>query len=116
MIDFDSYKTGEDDEILVMKVSGKLDNETSLYFFDCVESEIEDGSTKIVLDFEELGHISSLGLGMLVRVHSRMKSQGGDVKFAHIRGVAAEVVGAIGLNKLFHFHATVEEACQAFDA
>ena len=114
MIDYDRYRVGENDEILVLEVTGKLDNTTSPYFFECVESEIEDGSTRIVLDFDQLEHISSLGLGMLVRVHSRMKGHGGDVKFARVGGLAAEVVSSVGLNRLFQFYPSLEDACKAF--
>ena len=114
MIDYDRYRTGDSDEILVMKVTGKLDNETSLCFCECVESQIVDGSTKIVLDFGGLDENSSLGLGMLVRVHSWMKNLGGNVRFANIRGVAAEVFTAVGLNKLGNFYLSIDEACQAF--
>ena len=115
MIDYARYRTGPDDSILVLTVNGKLDNESSSYLFDCVEGEIEDGCTQIILDLEKLDHISSLGLGTLVRIHSRMRNKGGNVKFAHVDGLAAEVISGVGLNKLFHFHDTVEDACAAFE-
>ena len=91
------------------------DNETSPYLFDCVQDEIESGGSKMIPDFAALDHISSLGLGTLVRIHSRMHSKGGDVQFAHIDGLAAEVVRAVGLNKLFHFHSSIEDACRSFE-
>ena len=115
MIDYKSYQTGESNDILVLEVTGKLDGDTSGYLFDCVQHEVESGSSRVILDFAELDHISSLGLGTLVRIHSRMHSKGGDVQFAHIDGLAAEIVRAVGLNKLFNFHSSIEDACQAFD-
>ncbi len=115
MIDYARYRTGENDSILVFEVSGRLDDASSPYLFDCVQDAVESGESRIVLDFAELDHISSLGLGTLVRIHSRMKRVGGDVRFAHIDGLAAEVVQSVGLNRLFHFHPSIDAACQAFD-
>ena len=115
MIDYARYQTGEKKDILVLEVNGKLDDDTSGYLFDCVEHEIESGSNKVILDFADLDHISSVGLGTLVRIHSRMHSKGGNVQFAHFDGLAAEIVKAVGLNKLFHFHSSIEDACNAFE-
>lgn len=112
MIDYQRYHAGRNNDVLVVQVSGKLDNETSTYLFECVEGEVEDGCTKIVLDLQKLDHISSLGLGTLVRIHSRIKAKGGQVECAQIQGLAADVIAAVGLNRLFHFHDTVEEAVQ----
>lgn len=113
MIDYTRYETGPDNDILVFEVHGELDEESSPYLFACVQDEIEEGRTRVVLDFARLNHISSVGLGTLVRIHSRMKNKGGNVQFAHIDGLAAEIVKAVGLNKLFHFHASIEDACKA---
>lgn len=116
MIDYARYRTGADDSVLVFEVAGKLDEATSPYLFACVQDEIEAGSNRIVLDFADLDHITSLGLGTLVRIHSRMKRHGGDVQFAHIDGLVAEIIRAVGLNKLFHFHGSIEDACKALGA
>lgn len=113
MIDYARHRIGSNDDILVIEVSGRLNNETSPFLFDCIEGEVDDGSLKVILDFEKLDHITSLGLGTLVRIHSRMKTRGGQVECAHVKGLAADVISAVGLNRLFHFHDTVEEAALA---
>lgn len=65
MIDFKSRKTERG--TLVIQPSGQLDHDTNQYFFECIKDEIEAGNLKIVINFEDLGYISSIGLGALVR-------------------------------------------------
>jgi anti-anti-sigma factor len=54
-----------------------------------------------------------MGLGMLVRVNSRMKKLGGDVKLAAVHGTVAQILGVVGLNRLFQIYSTVDEAIAA---
>ena len=41
-------------------------------------TRVVDGCEKMILDCGELSYISSMGLGMLMRVHSKMKKKGGE--------------------------------------
>ena len=76
MIDWNSKEVGENGEILVFELSGRLDAIHCDYLFSVLESRIEDGRTKLILDCSDLEYISSMGLGMLMRVHSRMNQRG----------------------------------------
>jgi anti-anti-sigma factor len=113
MFDFSYAKVGKNHDILAVILSGKLDEETCHYLMDCVEGDVLDGRTKMILDCGNLEYISSLGLGTLVRVNSRMKKLGGDVKLANVNGLVAQVMGVVGLNKLFQIYPSVGEAVAA---
>jgi len=63
MIDFNRRMT--ENGTLVIQATGRLDGETNDYFFGCVKDEIEAGNKKIVINFDGLGHVSSVGLGSL---------------------------------------------------
>ena len=114
MIDYETYRMGDDSDVLVIAVSGHLDNESSDFFFDCIRGQIEEGNRKLVIDCRGIEYISSLGLGMLVRANSRLKKVGGAVKLARIEGVIADVIKAVGLHRLFNMYPTVREACASF--
>ena len=116
MIDYQTYNMGDAKDILVIAVSGRLDNDTSDFFFDCVQGHIEEGNSKLVIDFRNVQFISSVGLSTLVRTHTRMKKIGGDVKLAHMEGVLAELISTVGLNRVFQLYPSVREACRAFDS
>ena len=114
MIDFGTYKLKPDDEVLVIGLSGQLDTESCEYFLSCLEGEIKDGHIQLIVDCRNLEFISSMGLGMLLRAHSRMKKHGGDVKLARVGGTVAKVMQTVQLDKLLKIYPTVREARATF--
>lgn len=113
MFNFHYEKVGANRDIVSVVVSGKLDEDNCEYLLECVEEEILEGRKKLILDCGQLTYISSMGLGMLVRVNSRMKKIGGDVKLAAVHGAVAQVIGVVGLNRIFQIYPSVQEAIAA---
>ena len=113
MADFYYEECGKDGEIVRVVLSGKLDGFHCEYLLKCVQRQVEDGYKKLILDCHELEFISSVGLGMLMRVHSRMKKHGGDVKLARLHGKAASVVRLVLLDRILQIYPTAEEAVAA---
>jgi len=113
MFDFDYKKAGKNGDILSMVLSGVLDESNCEFLLDCVKEEVLEGRKKLIIDCGRLEYVSSMGLGMLVRVHSRMKKLGGDVKLAEVHGTVSQILGIVGLNRLFHIYPTVNDAIAA---
>ena len=113
MSDFYYEQVGKDGDIISVVVSGQLDASNCEYLLDCVAGRIEDGHKKLILDCTDLTHITSVGLGILMRVHSRMKKQGGDVKLAGVKGTVAQVAALVKLDRVLHMYRTVGEAVAA---
>jgi anti-anti-sigma factor len=113
MFNFRYEKVGKNQDIVAVVLSGKLDEENCDYLLDCVKDEILEGRKKMILDCSHLTYVSSMGLGMLVRVNSRMKKLGGDVKLAEVHGAVSKILSVVGLNRLFEMYSTVEEAITA---
>ena len=111
MIDFVREKT--DNGTLVMRASGRLDNATQQYFFECVKDEIESGNSKIVLNLQELGYISSVGLSTLVRASSEAAKDGGTIYLSSIENRILEVLSMVKFDKIFNIYGTEEEAVEA---
>jgi anti-anti-sigma factor len=110
MFNFRYEKVGKDQDIVAVVLTGTLEEENCEYLMSCLQDEILEGRTKLILDCEHLNFISSMGLGMLVRIHSRMKKLGGEVKIAAVQGTVAKVMSLVGLNRMFHIHPTVADA------
>ena len=115
MLDYSYEPVGENGDIMSLAITGDLTAENCDYLLKCIESQIEDGYDKLILNCEDLSYISSLGLGMLVRVHSRMKKIGGDVRLANLHGTVAEIFRVVKLDRVFQIYPTVEEAAASFD-
>lgn len=110
MIDFTATDHPDDSSIRVITISGKLDNESSEYFFSYIEEQVAEGHKRLILDCKDLEYISSMGLGSLMRTHSRMKKHLGDVKIAAMQNFVAEAFRVVGFEKILHMYETVEEA------
>ena len=113
MADFYYNDTGKNNDIVVVVLKGRLNSEDCDYLLHCVQKQIEEGYTKLILDCDGLDYITSVGLGMLVRTHSRMLKHGGDVKLAAVHGIVAEAIRLVKLDKLLAIYPTVDEAVAA---
>lgn len=116
MIEFSGYKyDGAEgiDDVLVLEVMGRIDSEASHFLLDCIQGYIDGGEKKFVLDCSELAYLSSMGLATLVRANSRLKSRGGKIALAGVKGIVADALRLVGFHRLFHMYPTVDEAARA---
>ena len=116
MIDWREEEAGSDGEIRIFKLDGELDSETCDFLYSVLEGRIEDGNRKLILDCERLQIISSMGLGMLMRVHAKIKKNGGDVKLARIHGAIAELLKLVMLDRVLHLYPSVQAAIESYSA
>ena len=113
MFNFNYESVGKNRDIIAVHLSGTLDENNCNYLLECVAEEILEGRKKLIVNCGELVFISSMGLGMLVRVNARMKKLGGDVKLAAVQGAVAQVLSVVGLNRIFQIYSTVDDAIAA---
>lgn len=103
-----------DDDILVLKLYGKL-NETTVPEFNAeVERQFAEGRRKMIIDCVHLGNISSYGVGSLVSLQTKLRKKGGEVKLAGIQSIVAEVFKVVRLDKLFQMYGDTEFARESF--
>jgi len=61
-------------------------------------------SPKILLNFENVEHLSSAALGTLITINNAVKKQGGQLRLSNIDPQIYEVFVITKLNKLFQIH------------
>src|SRR4051794_41926074 len=71
-----------DRSVLILSADGGLNADTAASFVSQLESLIEFGVKKMIIDCTRLEYISSYGIGVLVRLHNKLAKLGGDVKVA----------------------------------
>ncbi len=103
-------------DILAVLPHGKLDTATTGEFEKAIQSHLEQGLTKIIIDCRFIEYISSLGMGSLVALQTRVRKKGGEVKLAALYGMAAEVIRLVGLDKLLNIYGDLEFARKSFYA
>lgn len=103
-----------DNDVLIIRADGGLNADTGKQFLGDIETLVNAGLRKIIVDCSGLEYVSSFGLGILVRLHKGMKRHGGDVKVAGVKGVLADVLRITRLNTLFDVYGDVNRARLAF--
>ena len=113
MIDFERHIT--DGGTLVLRVVGRLDEDSNKYFFTCVQDEIEDGHAKIVINLAGVGYISSVGLGALLRARSRVAKSGGTVFLTRIENQVLDAFRLVNFQSVFKIFPSEREATAAIE-
>jgi anti-sigma B factor antagonist len=102
------------DEILAILLCGSLNVTTTDQFNQAIQQHLANNRTKIIIDCRKVDYISSIGLGSLVALQSRLRKKGGEVKLAALFGVAADAVRIVGLDKVLNIYGDLESARLSF--
>ena len=69
---------------------------------------------KLLLNFQNVEHLSSAALGTLITINNKVKAKGGQLRLSHIDPQIREVFVITKLNKLFHIHDNNDAALASF--
>ena len=103
-----------DRNVLVLVADGGLNGQTATQFVQSVQKLVDAGLKKIIIDCSKLNYINSTGVGVLIRLHKRMRARGGDVKICSVKGVFARLLEEAGLGQLFDIYEDLNLARLAF--
>jgi len=101
-------------DIRVVRIAGNLDTQTSPVTQEQLTQLIQDGATKILLDFEKLNYISSSGLRVLLVAHKRLEGNSGQVRICNPNTMVREVFDTSGFSEIFSVYGSQAEALDGF--
>ena len=74
----------------------------------------EPETTKLLLSFDNVEHLSSAALGVLITLNKQVAERKGKLKLSDITPQIYEVFKITRLNKLFDIHDTAKKALSSF--
>ena len=104
-----------DGDILVLKLHGTLDEKTAPEFNAEIEKWFAEGKRRMIVDCAHLGHVSSFGIGTLVRLQAKLRKRGGEVKLAAIQSMVADVFRIVRIDRLLDIYGDIEFARESFE-
>jgi len=110
----DFYADEIERDVLILAADGGLNSDTAEEFVASLEQLVDAGLTKLIVDCTRLTHISSYGLGVLIRLHGRMAKHGGNVKLCNVSGLVPQILQVTRLDKRFEIYPDVNRARLAF--
>ncbi|MDP8244695.1 MAG: STAS domain-containing protein [Candidatus Hinthialibacter antarcticus] len=114
---FDLTTTEEqnsDVSMQIVNVKGYLDSSTFQDLQDHLHKLIDDGKSRVVVEFGELNYISSAGLGVLMGMLQEARENGGDLKLANMSTKVRNLFDMLGFSRLIRIYEDVDSAKQAF--
>lgn len=101
-------------DVLILSADGGLNAATGAEFVRQLESLVDGGVKKIIVDCTRLEYISSFGVGLLVRLHNKIAARGGDVKIAAPKSLVLQALNVMRMGRLFGIFPDLNQARLAF--
>lgn len=105
-----SISTRKSNNVLIVMPSGRLDTHTSPEADQLIASVIEQGETRILVDFGQTDYISSAGLRVLLKATKQLKQAGGAFGLCNANEQIREVLEISGFATIMPCYGTLEEA------
>jgi anti-sigma B factor antagonist len=100
-------------EVLVLRPTGRLDATHGPTLEQAVQSVLDEGTSRFVIDMAGVPYISSAGLGVLLKSAKGARAQGGRIVLSGLADSVNNVFEISGFLTLFVVHATCAEAVES---
>jgi anti-anti-sigma factor len=105
-----------DRSVLILSADGGLNADSAGEFVGQLESLVDAGLSRIIVDCTRLDYISSYGIGVLMRLHNKLARHGGDVRIAAARSRVLGALTLVRLGGVLHIYPDVNQARLSFRA
>ena len=113
-MEIDERSTGE---VVILDLKGKLMiGEGDELLKDKVNSLIQQGHRKLLLNLEGVPYVDSAGLGEIVRTYTTVSRQGGRLKLLNLTKRIEDLLSITKLLTAFETFGSEQEAVQSFSA
>jgi len=104
-------------EVIVLDLKGKMTlGEGDELLKDKINSLLQQGFKKVVLNLEEVPYIDSAGLGEIVRTYTTVSRQGGSLKLLNLTKRITDLLSITKLLTVFETYESESDAVRSFAA
>jgi anti-sigma B factor antagonist len=102
-------------DVMILDVKGKLTiGEGDELLKDKINSLIQQGHKKLILNLEGVPYVDSAGLGEIVRTYTTVSRQGGNLKLLNLTKRIQDLLQITKLLTVFDTYDTEKEALDSF--
>ena len=109
-----SVSTSCEGDLSIVRVGGFVDAHTARQFEQAIQSELDAGRYKIVVDCARLTYISSAGLGVFMGFVEETREHGGDIKVCGLAPKVREIFDMLGFSAVFDLADDVADAARRY--
>ncbi|MFN0107394.1 MAG: STAS domain-containing protein [Blastocatellia bacterium] len=111
-----SIQASVEDGLSIITLEGFVDAHTAPQFENTVQSEIDGGRIKLIVNCEKLSYISSAGLGVFMSFVEELRERGGDIKICGLVPKVKHTFDILGFQDIFEMLEDQSAARQSFAA
>lgn len=101
--------------VLILMLNGRLDTNSAPEADRQIGDAIDQGETRVLVDFSKTDYISSAGLRILLKATKRLKQAGGAFALCNANEQIHEVLEMSGFVTIMSCYGSVEEALQVMN-
>ncbi len=101
-------------DVKVVRIEGRLDTQTSADAQTQLTRLIDQGTTKVVVNFEKLDYISSTGLDVLLKAAKQLKGNSGELRICSLNEFVQEVFEISGFCTILNVFNSESDALSRF--
>ncbi len=108
-------KTGQRNNISIIKVGGYIDTTTSSELEHVLSKLLKEGSYSIIIDLADVDYVSSAGWGIFISEIKGIREKGGDLKLVRMIPEVYEVFELLEFHYILKAFDSLEEAIKDFE-
>ncbi len=101
------------DDIFVINVDGDIDSDTSSMFKKSLNYALGRGERNILLNFENVNFITSVGIGVIIDLYKQLDKNNGKLVLVKVRKLVRDVLEVSRLDSVFQIMDTESEAIRS---
>ncbi|MEK7830359.1 MAG: STAS domain-containing protein [Acidobacteriota bacterium] len=109
-----SIRASLEEGLSIITLEGFVDAHTAPQFENTVQSEIDAGRIKLIVNCEKLSYISSAGLGVFMSFVEELRERGGDIKICGLVPKVKHTFDILGFQDIFEMLEDQAAAKQRF--
>lgn len=94
-------KTSVENGLSIISLDGFVDAHTAPQFENAIQSEIDAGRNRIIVNCEKLNYISSAGLGVFMSFVEEVRERSGDIKICGLTPKVRHTFDILGFQDIF---------------
>ncbi|OGQ16845.1 MAG: hypothetical protein A3B70_07355 [Deltaproteobacteria bacterium RIFCSPHIGHO2_02_FULL_40_11] len=102
-------------DIVVLRLSGRIDAFTSEKLEEEINSIMNTGQTKFIVNFEDVNYISSSGLRVFLGAYKTLLQNKGVLRFSAMPDPVLKIFALAGFDKIFGIYPTDQKAIEDFE-
>ncbi|MGH9841436.1 MAG: STAS domain-containing protein [Blastocatellia bacterium] len=111
-----AIQTSVEDGLSIVSLDGFVDAHTAPQFENAIQSEVDAGRNRIIVNCEKLNYISSAGLGVFMSFIEEVRERGGDIKICGLVPKVKHTFEILGFQDIFDMLDDQSSAIQRFTA